>query len=83
MNTKLACALTALAAAALIGSEVLCLLTLFEWALLEQFGFTGDSMKISILTALLPSLAIAVWTARAAYVREREHALNPHGALMD
>lgn len=77
MSKKLSCAVTALFAAVLLGSEVFGVLTAFDWALAQQIGFTSDALKIGAISAVIPSLAVAVWMARSAYSAELESADAP------
>ena len=73
MNGILFGIIAALSAALLLGSEVFVLITLFDWALLEQLGFfSGSSLKIGAYTAILPSLLSAYWIARAALSAESQ-----------
>ncbi len=72
MNGILFGVIAALSAALLLGSEVFVLVTLFDWALLEQFGFSGGSLKIGAYTAILPSLLAAYWIARSALAAESQ-----------
>lgn len=71
MTSKLACAVTALAAAALIGGDVFASLAAFEWAILSRFDLIDDPVLFSVLGAAPVALAAGVWMARAAYRSER------------
>lgn len=72
MSIKLSCAVTALFAALLVGGEFFCVMAAADWAIASQFGFGEQSLLIGGATAALPSLAVAYWMARSAYLAELE-----------
>ncbi|MEX0922310.1 MAG: hypothetical protein WD489_04310 [Rhodovibrionaceae bacterium] len=57
------------------------MVTVLDWALLQQLGFGGDALKIGAITAVLPSLAVAAWIARSAYSAEFETLDDRHPPL--
>ncbi|MEX0923863.1 MAG: hypothetical protein WDZ84_13930 [Rhodovibrionaceae bacterium] len=72
MRKKLSCAVTALAAALLLGGEAMSILTSVYWAVASELGKGLNALETGALWAAVPSLAIAFWIARSAYFAEME-----------
>jgi uncharacterized membrane protein YjjP (DUF1212 family) len=77
MTTKLVCAVTAAAFAALVGGDVLTVLTAINMAVAEGFTTPGDGFLIPVLVAALPAGIIAWWAARTAWLIEMRLLQSP------
>ncbi len=77
MATRLVCAATAVAFAALVGGDVLTILTAINMAVAEALTAPGDGFTIPVLVAVLPTAIVAWWAARAAWRTELRLGLTP------
>lgn len=77
MATRLVCAATAAAFAALVGGDVLTILTAINMAVAESLTTPGDGFTIPVLVAALPTAIVTWWAARAAWRTELRVGLMP------